>query len=189
MNGVERRIRRIWFAWKDQEEERWLAEQSRQGWHLEGLGCTSYTFRKGEPQPYVYRYDFRPGIKDLDEYLGLFRDAGWDYVGETFAWYCFRSLPGKALSTDIFTDRESRIAKYGRLAAFLAFILLIQFLGLNSTLTRIATDSGRTPFMTGVVAVQAVVIALLGYAIVRILSRISRIKRGTDSTLDATPQA
>lgn len=182
MKDQTKRIRRIWFAWKDAEEERWLAEQSLQGWHLTGITWNSYTLRKGEPQPYVYRYDFRPGLKDKEEYFGLFRDAGWEPVGETASWYCFRGLPGCTLSSDIFTDQESRVAKYGRLAGLLAIFLVIQFPSLNSTFSRVGSRTAWTPFLVAILCLQVAIVLLLGYALVRVAMRMSRIRRGGDRT-------
>ena len=49
---------------------------------------------------------------EKEDYLQLFRDAGWEYVGEMSGWhyFCQQAQPGEEL--EIYTDAESKISKY-----------------------------------------------------------------------------
>ena len=88
-----------WFwPWQDQEEETWLEEMSHQGWHLKQAHLAAqYDFVRGEPQNYLYRLDFQDSLKPKakDEYLRLFADDGWEYLGPMGGWQYFRK-PGGA---------------------------------------------------------------------------------------------
>ena len=126
---VENTIRKIkwFFPSQDEQEEAWLSSMSQRGWHLAsvGLPCT-YRFRAGEPRDYVYRLDYQTfPKKDKQEYQQLFRDAGWEYIGEMSAWQYFRKEVKEEESLEIFTDVESKIAKYKRILAFLWFFWIV----------------------------------------------------------------
>jgi len=157
-----------WFwAWQDEAEEAWLQEMSQQGWHLSSVGVpTVYDFEPGEPADFVYRLDYRSHFKmDKEDYLQLFRDAGWEYIGEMTGWQYFRkqAQPGEEL--EIYTDAESKISKYQRLLAFLAILMLPLFMAL-------ITMRGRFPFF-----IIFPLFLLYVYALIRILVRIDQLKR------------
>lgn len=82
-----KKIFKIHWAWNDDKEERWLEKMSQEGWHLTSPSFV-YRFEKGDPADMVYRMDFQSLRKtDIKEYLGLFKDAGWEHVGRFGAWY------------------------------------------------------------------------------------------------------
>lgn len=129
-NGAAtKKVFRWFWAWNDEKEEQWLGEMARSGWHLVSFSLSGYTFAHGEPGEWVYRTDFQNAStlprKDLGEYVGLFRDAGWEHVAEYSGWHYFRTRADGTHSTEIFTDTESRIAKYRPLMAALVFFLCI----------------------------------------------------------------
>jgi hypothetical protein len=166
-----------WFwAWQEERETAWLEEMSRAGWHLEAFSFGWYRFGRGEPREYLYRLDFDPGArKRRDEYLGIFRDAGWEHVLCWGSWYYFRAERGKAFSDELYTDRESRIAKYRRLLAVVVVCLL------TPTVTLGPAWSGLVDRASGwFAALQAVRLLMLGfaiYAVVKLLSLIGRLRK------------
>src|SRR4030065_2199891 len=50
---------RLYWAWNDNREERWLNRMAREGWHLTAPRGVFYTFEKGEPADIVYRLGFQ----------------------------------------------------------------------------------------------------------------------------------
>ena len=77
-----KRLFRWFWAWNDEQEEAWLKEQARDGWHLVTPGVFGrYTFERGVPRNDVYRLDYKTTGKDMEEYLQLFSDAGWEHLG------------------------------------------------------------------------------------------------------------
>jgi hypothetical protein len=115
-----RRVLRWYWPWAEAQESAWLQEMSRKGWHLSAYMFSVYTFLQGDPKEYLYRFDFSPEAgKDWDEYLGIFQDAGWEHVLSFGSWHYFRGEPEKVDTKEIYTDRESLIAKYRRLMAIL----------------------------------------------------------------------
>lgn len=119
-------IRMLW-PWNDEKEERWLAEQERSGWHLKAVRGFGYTFEKASPSDVAYRMDFGPQVrKDMDEYLGLFQDSGWEHVGNRGQWHYFRHGVVDGQVPEIYTDPASRVTKYQRVMAMLGVLLFIR---------------------------------------------------------------
>ena len=120
-----------WFwAWQDEKEEDWLREMSKNGYHLKRPGFFgSYEFDVGEPVDYIYRLDFNASSnKDLDTYLQLFEDAGWDYLGNLGGWQYFRIKAISGGRPEIYSDNELKIQKYQRLIASLTIFFPVYFI-------------------------------------------------------------
>ena len=138
---IARKFKWFW-PWQDEQEEGWLREMSQQGWHLRSVGgrvrvgrwhlpvglSWFYSFVVGEPRDYVYRLDFQDSLKDKQDYLQLFHDAGWENIGEKSSWQYFRKevRPGEVV--EIFTDVESKIGKYKRQLVPLGILLIVFFI-------------------------------------------------------------
>lgn len=160
-----------WFwTWQDDKEEAWLQSMSARGFHLQKspfLGF--YKFTTGEPTPYTYRMDFKEDKKDQKQYIQLFADAGWDYLGlARGGWRYFRKVSAPGDSPEIFTDTASKIMKYKRVVGYLYVTLpvyLIVFLP--------AMDSYPTWFM---IFLALIFFSSLTYSIIAINKVEKRIK-------------
>ena len=110
----KKKITKLFFAWQDEKEQTWLEQMAAHGWILDEIGFIRYTFRKEEPQHMRYRLDYQElKQNDLQEYLVLFADAGWEYKGRLTNWFYFAS---KGTDTrEIYTDTHSKIEKYKRI--------------------------------------------------------------------------
>ncbi len=123
-----------WFwPWQDEQEESWLSEMSKKGWHLQSVSLPCiYTFGSGDALAYTYRLDYMPDSEaKKPEYQQIFRDAGWDYLGEMSNWRYWRKLPKPGEKAEIFSDNESKLRKYKRLLGYMVFFLfLLTYLGI-----------------------------------------------------------
>ena len=170
-----------WFwAWQDDKEEVWLGEMSRQGLHLQHPGAFGqYTFEQGEPREYVYRLDFVINAQKNPDYYQLFRDAGWEHVGELGGWqyWCKEVEDGKV--PEIFTDNASKIQKYRRLIGWLVIffpIYVVLLVEHNNRVTR--HIDGLIGILYEVVFFAFfVIIIMLVFAMIKITQRISALKR------------
>jgi len=126
---AENTIRKFrWFwPWQDEQEEAWLRSMSQQGWHLVSVGLAGiYRFKSGEPCDCVYRLDYQTyKKKDEQDYLQMFSDAGWEHIGYMSNWHYFRKEAREGEVPEIYTDIESKVAKYKRVLTFLAFFAVI----------------------------------------------------------------
>jgi hypothetical protein len=169
-----RRIFRWFWPWQDEQEEAWLtALAGQRGLHLVSISPPGiYTFRVGEPQPMIYRLDYQY-LKGQDRptYLQLFRDAGWEHVGQMSNWQYFRrpDVPGE--DQEIFTDPASKAEKYRRVIPFLFILCLVLGVQLNSSVY------GRWPSL-GHELIRFLlfcVLMLLVYSLIRIAQRIRQL--------------
>lgn len=165
-----------WFwIWQDDAEERWLEQMSKKGFHLSSVSTPGfYTFTKDKPVDFVYRLDYQRFYKkDRKEYLQLFNDAGWEYLGEMSAWQYFRKQMKTGEINEIFTDMHSKIAKYRRIIGVLGFACFF----LMSVLLERVLRMQVLPWWGNVQIFLLLVLLLVVYAIVRILLRIQRLKK------------
>ena len=174
---AENAIRKIkWFwPWQDEKEEAWLRSMSQKGWHLSSIGLPCiYKFRAGEPRDYVYRLDYQIHKKgDQQDYLRLFRDAGWEDLGQMSAWHYFRKEAKEGEALEIYTDVESKVAKYKRVLALLALYVVILIAVLSHNIW------GDYPYSWWIIArvIYLLVVGGFIYAIIRVAIRIRRLRR------------
>jgi hypothetical protein len=148
---------RYFLAHQDPTQETWLEEQARRGLRLVRPGLFRFTFVEGQPGEEKYRLDFQT-LRGAarDEYLGLFRDAGWEFLGQVANRYYFRAR-SDALSPEIFSDAESRkarIRRQMRIAGLITAILATQTLmGVTQVLGRLSGESTRTSMGASVLTI------------------------------------
>ena len=119
-------IWRLFLAYEDQNQEAWLEALAQQGWHLSRPGLFRFTFTQGEPSLNRYRLDYQMlRGRQRDEYLDLFRDAGWDLLGEVSNRYYFKARTD-AFCPEVFSDPESRRDRIRRELRLLGGILAIE---------------------------------------------------------------
>jgi len=144
---------RYFFAHQDADQESWLDAQARCGLRLVRPGLFRFAFTQAEPRDEKYRIDFQMlRGRARDEYLGLFRDAGWEFLGQVASRYYFRARPD-AFAPEIFTDADSkkaRIRRQMRVCAILTALLAYQ---LSMGVTRILDEHVRGTIGAAVAAV------------------------------------
>jgi hypothetical protein len=163
-----------WFwAWQDEKEEAWLAEMAAQGFHLDGFDFpTLYRFQQGEPAEFVYRLDY-PGVarKDRESYLQLFKDAGWEHVGDMGGWVYFRRQVQPGDPTEIFTDVESKVQKYYRVMLFLIILMPIWIAARPDF-----NPENMTLFRNVVLVLHTILMLLWAFAFLRLGLRIKQLR-------------
>jgi hypothetical protein len=172
--GKNRMSKFKWFwAWQDEEEEAWLREMSKEGWHLRRINFpTIYDFESGEAKDTVYRLDYRSYWKmDKEDYQQLFHDAGWEYIQEMAGWHYFRKPAEESEELEIYTDAESKIGKYQRLLAFLGILTLPLFFSM------INLRNAPYRWITSIQVFSLLIFLLFVYAGIKILIRINQLKR------------
>ncbi len=172
-----KRVVRIFMAWNDEKEQRWLEEQARSGWLVRSVNAFGYTFERAAPAEVAYRLDWtRHCRRKSDEYLGLFRDAGWEHLGRRGNWNLWRKPVADGVVPEIYTDPASRIAMYRQVAAFLFLFFALMPTQMAPQIARWDSSSAHGRFPV-VLAIYGVLMAFFLYDIIRILLVISRLKK------------
>lgn len=163
-----------WFwAWQDEKEEEWLAEMAAQGLHLDGFNFpTVYRFKQGDSADVVYRLDY-PGAtkKERASYLQLFADAGWEHVVDMGGWVYFRKQIQPGVSTEIYTDVDSKVQKYARVMMFLIILMPIWIAGRPNF-----DPESMTLFKNLILAVYTIFMLLWAVAFLKLGLRIKQLR-------------
>lgn len=164
---------KIFLPDQDVEQEQWLRAMALTGLHLKKLNLLQFwTFEKGEPADMVYRVDFndewnKPGYRQLLE------DAGWERAACLTGWQYWRTKAINGRSPELFTDLNSKQAKFKRLIVIIVAGCLPSLALFGIPAMRHALSTMSMPFL--VVIVAALGLNLAG--LLRILARLFRMRR------------
>lgn len=107
----EKIIRKWFWVWEFEKEEKWLDDMARQGWALDGVGFCKYTFIPCQPGEYANRLEmleWMPRSEKGQEYIQFIEDTGAECVGSYMRWVYFRKKTADG-PFDLFSDIDSRI--------------------------------------------------------------------------------
>lgn len=169
----KKKITKLFFAWQDENEQTWLEQMAAHGWILEEVGFIRYTFRKEKPRHINYRLDYQElKESELQSYLELFADAGWEYIGRLNNWFYFASSGPD--TREIYTDVHSKIQRYKRVLRSLIFacIPISYLLIFFPRFTGQATFSDILLFMVFLMALMVV------FNIIRLALRVNKMEKG-----------
>ena len=125
---MEKQQKKVRNNYQSTEERlRALDQASAEGWQLVKVGSFRIHYKKDPNVRYRYQMDYR-NVDDLDRYLELFREQGWEQVCAVVSGRYFRkrwdpSLPEEAY--EIFTDPESRQQFRSRLSKGALFCCIL----------------------------------------------------------------
>jgi hypothetical protein len=173
MNNTIRKFRWFW-GWEDDKEEAWLGKMARNGLHLAGVSFPSvYTFSQGQPQNNVYRLDFNPSSKrEIYNFIKLFTDLGWEYLGEMAGWQYFRIEAKPGDEPEVFPDNNSKIQKFRRLVFFLLLISpILYFLSFQ------LLDKEMAGIWAIIKIIDLLLLSGFVYAMLKILARIKQLRK------------
>ena len=113
-------IRKLFWVWEFEKEEKWINEMAVQGLQLCQVGFCKYVFEGGLPSEYIYRlemFDKSPHSSESKDYIQFVEDTGAEYIGSVKRWVYFRKKAGNG-GFDIFSDIDSRVNYLGRIISF-----------------------------------------------------------------------
>ena len=111
-------IRKWFWVWDFEKEERWLNDMAESGWALVSVGFCRYSFERCEPGEYIVRLE----AHGFDEgYVSFMEETGAEFVGRYFRWIYFRRK-SELGPFDIFSDIDSKIEHLKGIARMLAII-------------------------------------------------------------------
>ncbi len=175
MKKTVKRCFRLFWLWQEDKEMEWLRTMSLKGWHLINACVFVYTFEKGEPKDIVYYGDFKSIKKtDVEEYLSIFKDAGWKYICRQGSWFYFAS-PADNKYKEVYSDNQSRLGKYRMLLLTHIIILPILFNSLRIVANRMANNE---TILMGILLILTFVIFLaVIYSTIRLIVLVSKLRK------------
>ncbi|MBM7648710.1 hypothetical protein JOC78_001656 [Bacillus ectoiniformans] len=167
---MEKKVFKIFLAWQDQQEEKWLRFMAQQGWSLKEYTYFRYTFEQTEPHDSIYKLDYKATKNnDLDDYLAIYQDAGWEHVAQFAKWHYFKANAETAFTEEIYTDSESQVQKYKGLLKIL-LLMFFSLLFISFSFIQQETPSTVAWFFLGL-------IVLYIFAIINVGTKIKRLRR------------
>lgn len=165
---VDRIIKRKFFdVFQYDLEEKFLREMHQKGYALDKVSrFGKYEFIKVQPEDVVYKLDFPGDFRnkyDREDYLQLFKDSGWEYLGQRNEYTYFRKKYSADEDLDIFSDNESRKYNLKKIykakvfpLALIVFFLMIMDIGEDltpdaSVITKIAAILGIFSLFLGAI--------------------------------------
>jgi len=159
--------------------EEWFEEQEALGWHVEKIGQWSsimMTLKKDKPRQYRYVVDMQ--FSHHKDYIDMYEQFGWEFVGQMASAYVWRKeYTGER--PESFTDQEN-IERRNRRFAIAVLINLVLFsltvlaLVIGFIVTFGETDMGqKLQFILGM-ALSAAFAAYLWYVWRKILRNRSK---------------
>ncbi|MBQ9768047.1 MAG: DUF2812 domain-containing protein [Lachnospiraceae bacterium] len=94
-----------------EQEAAWLSFMNREGWKFLSTDGIHYRFERTEKEDWSYQLDWKGNGVAEEDYLQMYQDFGWEYVGQFHHWFYFRKkrVEGEETDTSAFSDRESKI--------------------------------------------------------------------------------
>lgn len=113
-----------------EKEETYLRGQHKAGWKfvkVTGLGV--YHFEKCRPEDVIYQLDYnKEGLENLEEYIRMFEDCGWEYIQSYVDYSYFRKAAADMNGDEeIFSDESSRVEMMERVYKGRLIPLLVIF--------------------------------------------------------------
>lgn len=110
-------IRKWFFAWDYDKEEKWLNEMAAKGLGLVAVGFCRYEFEDCEPGEYKYKLEMLEHGRshpETQKYIAFLEETGVDHLGFFSKWSYFRrkSCDGEF---DLFSDFDSKIKHLKRI--------------------------------------------------------------------------
>ena len=128
---MRQRVIRKWFwVWEFDREEKWLNEMAMRGWALDSVGFAKYSFAESEPGEYSVRLEMLENPPDSaqgQDYIDFVEETGAEYIGNCMKWVYFRKKVEDG-AFDLFSDIDSRILHMERIGRPLIVIALANLL-------------------------------------------------------------
>ena len=153
------------------EEEEYLHQRHLEGWKFVNYTPpVFYTFEACEPEDVVYQLDFNPDRhKDKNSYLQIFKDCGWEYLGDRMDFSYFRkTAKNMEKREEIFSDNDSKLDMLRRVIYVrLLPLLAVFFLCFLSQLPQIFFSSPPA-FVYAVFVLYCLLFLLCGWIVLKI---------------------
>ncbi len=181
---ANKRVKKFVFytIFQCEEEEKYLSDMAREGYHLVEPGLFLYTFEEGEPKEITYRLDYDAYKKeDRLEYLQMIKDYGWEYLRDFVGYMYFRKKGGFEDTSIFSNDMERANLLKNVLKKRLGWILLLLLI---FGLLNLFTQGSSSHSLAGAVitVITPMVIAILFFCILFFLSQYRKWDKNKDKT-------
>lgn len=117
-------IRKWFWAWDFDKEEKWLNDMAAKGLVLVAIGFCKYTFEECTPGEYnvcIELLDNLPSNGESRQYIKFIEETGAEYLGSYMRWVYFRRKTDDG-EFNLYSDNASRITHLNRVLLLLGVV-------------------------------------------------------------------
>lgn len=120
-------IRKWFWAWEFDEEEKWLGDMAAQGKVLVSARYITYEFEDSAPGEYAVRLEMlehAPSSEEGEAYIDFVEGTGAEYIGHVMKWVYFRKKAADG-PFELHSDNATRLKHLKRIIALLRPLAVI----------------------------------------------------------------
>lgn len=124
---MRKTIRKLFFVWDFDKEEKWLNEMAAKGLCLVSVGFCKYEFEECEPGEYkicMQMLEKSPKNPESEKYMEFVEGTGAEHIGTFSHWIYFRKKAEDGVFK-LFSDNESRVKYMTRIVNFTTLITVL----------------------------------------------------------------
>ena len=117
-------IRKLFWAWDFDKEEKWLNEMASKGLALCAVGFCRYEFEQCKPGEYavcLQMLENKPQHAESEKYIEFVEETGAEHVGSYLTWVYFRKKKEDG-PFELLSDYASRIKHLSRIIKLIGVI-------------------------------------------------------------------
>ena len=114
-------IRKWFWAWEFDQEEKWLEEMAAKGQALVSARYATFEFEECTPGEYAVRLEMLEHMPDSEEgkqYIEFVESTGAEYIGHVMKWVYFRKKTADG-PFELHSDNKTRMKHLKRIIALL----------------------------------------------------------------------
>ena len=126
-------IRKLFWAWEFDKEEKWLNAMAQDGWALEKVGYCKYVFAQCEKGEYIFRLEMlenAPDSEEAQDYISFVEDTGAEYIGNVMKWVYFRKKASEG-EFEMFSDTASKVNHVDRIVRLAQLMGILGLINLS----------------------------------------------------------
>lgn len=117
-------VKKLFWAWDFDKEEKWLNEMAAQGLALVAVGFCRYEFEDCVPGAYEVRLELLEHALNhpsSQKYIDFLEETGIEHVGSWTRWAYFRKKKEEG-TFELFSDNDSRVKHLSRIITMLVLL-------------------------------------------------------------------
>lgn len=173
---MRRKIRKIFWVWDFDREERWLNEMAAKGLNLVSVGFGIYEFEDSTPGEYTIRLEMLehwPSHPESMQYIRFLEDTGAEQIGSLKRWVYFRKKSAEG-AFNLFSDIDSKQKHLRRMLVLLCALLPMLLVGVVPNLHLGITQGSRPNLLIGIIT--GCLFLLIASGIIKLLRARARLK-------------
>ena len=141
---MKKTVRKLFWAWQFEDEEKWLNQMAQDGWALCDVGFCRYTFEQCEKGEYTFKLELlanHTGHSESVKYIDFITDTGAEYIGNVLRWVYFRQKTASG-SFELLSTRATRIKFFERVCGLFSGLAIANlFIGGGNLIIALANHS------------------------------------------------